>query len=57
MQVVLMRVIALDLGLELDQFVEFQLVLLLEAPSALLFLEGVLRVHRLLPIYLLVIVI
>ena len=57
MQVVLMRVVALDLGLELDQFVEFQLVLLLEAPSALLFLEGVLRVHRLLPIYLLVIVI
>lgn len=41
MQVILMRVIALDPRLKLNEFVYLQLVLLLEAPSALLFLEGV----------------
>lgn len=41
MQVILMRVIALDLRLKLNELVYLQLVLLLEASPALLFLEGV----------------
>lgn len=52
-----MGVVALYLGLELDQLVELELILLLEASSALFFLEGVLRVYALLPIYFLLIVI